>query len=161
MIDNTISNLIFEMQQFGLIINNSNINTNGKIQRVATQTKPKSKNGWYVVHVTNYDIVAIFGDHQKNCKPIKWTNITKASQNQYVALKNKIIQTKIENALEKNQYSTNIFEFVSNEHTRKNIMLVGAKTKVNVNENLVDEKIRAIKEEYQIDYQELEVLLEK
>lgn len=101
MIDNNISDLTFEMQQFGLMINNFNINTNGKIQRVATQTKPKSKNGWYVVHVTNYGIVAIFGDHQKNCKPIKWTNITKTSQNQYAALKNKIIQMKIENALKK------------------------------------------------------------
>lgn len=63
--------------------------------------------------------------------------------------------------LEKNHYATNIFEFVSNEHTRKNIMLVGAKTKIHVNEKLVDEKILAIKEEYQIEYQELEMLLQK
>lgn len=110
-----ISDLILEMQQFGFLINYSNINTNGKIQRVATQTKPKSKNGWYVVHVTNQGIVAIFGDHQKNCKPIKWTNITKASQNQYVALKNKIIQTKIENALEKKFLLEKINLFYSNE----------------------------------------------
>lgn len=63
--------------------------------------------------------------------------------------------------LEKNHYATHIFEFVSNEHTRKNIMLVGAKTKADVNENLVDEKIRTIKNEYQIEYQELERLLGK
>jgi 16S rRNA G527 N7-methylase RsmG len=63
--------------------------------------------------------------------------------------------------LEKNHYATNIFEFVSNEHTRKNIMLIGAKTKASVNDKLVDEKISAIKEEYHIDYQELELLLEK
>ena len=63
--------------------------------------------------------------------------------------------------LEKNHYVTNIFEFVSNEHTRKNIMLVGAKTKANVSKKLVDEKIKAIKEEYQIEYQELEMLLAK
>jgi hypothetical protein len=61
--------------------------------------------------------------------------------------------------LEKNNYSTNIFEFVSNEHTRKNIMLIGAKTTTKTNIVNIDLKIKKIKDDYQIEYQYLEKLL--
>ena len=61
--------------------------------------------------------------------------------------------------LEKNNYSTNIFEFVSNEHTRKNIMLIGAKTNTKTNIANIDLKIKKIKDEYQIEYHYLEKLL--
>lgn|GEM_PF-2134426 len=109
----TISDLINEMQQFGLLIKYSNINTNGKIQRVATQTKPKSKNGWYVIHVTNSGIIAIFGDHQKNCKPIKWSNFSKISPTEYTALKNKITQTNSQCIYEKEILLEKIKHFYS------------------------------------------------
>ena len=61
--------------------------------------------------------------------------------------------------LEKNQYSTHIFEFVSNEHTRKNIMLVGTKTDSKANISQIDSKLDQIKEEYGVEYQYLEKLL--
>lgn len=61
--------------------------------------------------------------------------------------------------LEKNQYSTHIFEFVSNEHTRKNIMLVGTKTDSKANISQIESKLNLIKEEYGIEYQHLEKLL--
>ncbi|MEY3450690.1 MAG: hypothetical protein RL711_515, partial [Bacteroidota bacterium] len=62
--------------------------------------------------------------------------------------------------LEKHQYSTNIFEFVSNEHTRKNIMLIGSKSTEKNNEAAIDQKITEIKQTYQIDFQYLEQLLQ-
>jgi hypothetical protein len=61
--------------------------------------------------------------------------------------------------LEKKNYTTKIFEFVSNEHTRKNILLVGAKTKLPVDADLIDQKLDAIKKAYQIDYHYLEKIV--
>ena len=58
--------------------------------------------------------------------------------------------------LEKNHYQTKIFEFVSNEHTRKNVLLVGSKSSKVVDEKMLNEKIDALKEEYGIDYHYLE-----
>ncbi|MFY0652412.1 MAG: SAM-dependent methyltransferase [Cyclobacteriaceae bacterium] len=60
--------------------------------------------------------------------------------------------------LEKNQYQSKVFEFVSNEHTRKNVMLVGVKKdgKSSVD---VEEKIEALKQEYQIEQHYLETLI--
>ncbi len=59
--------------------------------------------------------------------------------------------------LEHNQYKTNVFEFVSNEHTRKNIMMIAAKSSQTHPKAL--KKINALKEQYNIDYQQLEKLL--
>lgn len=61
--------------------------------------------------------------------------------------------------LEKKRYHTKIFEFVSNEHTRKNILLVGTKSKHAVDDATLDKKINSIKEAYQIDYHYLERIL--
>ena len=63
--------------------------------------------------------------------------------------------------LEKNGYNSKIFEFVSNEHTRKNIMLIGAKTDLKGNKDNKDSmtKIEALKAEYNIDFQYLEQLV--
>ena len=58
--------------------------------------------------------------------------------------------------LEKNKYQTKIFEFVSNEHTRKNVLLVGSKSQKTVDEKVIDAKIDALKEEYGIDFHYLE-----
>lgn len=60
--------------------------------------------------------------------------------------------------LEKNGYESKIFEFVSNEHTRKNIMLVASKSK-NTNIEQTQLQIDQLKKEYQIDFQYLERLV--
>lgn len=60
--------------------------------------------------------------------------------------------------LEQHGYQSKVFEFVSNEHTRKNIMLIGAKSE-KIDPNLAIEKLSAIKKEYHIDFQYLERLV--
>lgn len=60
--------------------------------------------------------------------------------------------------LERHGYQSKVFEFVSNEHTRKNIMLIGAKSK-QANDKEAAEKISALKKEYHIDFQYLERLV--
>ena len=61
--------------------------------------------------------------------------------------------------MEKNQYQTKIFEFISNEHTRKNIMLVGTKTNNKVDVNEIDAQVNALKESYGIQEHYLEGLI--
>ncbi len=63
--------------------------------------------------------------------------------------------------LEEKNYQTKIFEFVSNEHTRKNVMLVGKKSKKNMNSKLVSEKIDQLKKEFGVKEHYLEKLLRK
>ena len=58
--------------------------------------------------------------------------------------------------MEKHQYNTNIFEFISNEHTRKNVMLVGVKSNKKPNTEDIDLKINAIKKEFAIEQHYLE-----
>ncbi len=58
--------------------------------------------------------------------------------------------------LEKEQYKTKIFEFVSNEHTRKNIMMVGVKTRKKANVKALEDKLKSLKEHYQLAYHYLE-----
>jgi len=61
--------------------------------------------------------------------------------------------------LEAHHYKTHIFEFISNEHTRKNIMLVAAKNE-NITENKAIEKLKNLKNEYLVEYHYLEKLIE-
>lgn len=61
--------------------------------------------------------------------------------------------------LEQHQYQTKVFEFISNEHTRKNVMLVGSKVTSNVQDQTVQGKIDAIKKDYHIDFHYLEKLI--
>ncbi|OFY92040.1 MAG: hypothetical protein A3K10_07585 [Bacteroidetes bacterium RIFCSPLOWO2_12_FULL_31_6] len=61
--------------------------------------------------------------------------------------------------MEQRQYDAHIFEFVSNEHTRKNILLVGTKTNKPINETEIAEKIEAVKQTYGIDFHYLEKLV--
>jgi len=61
--------------------------------------------------------------------------------------------------MERNAYQASAFEFISNEHTRKNIMLVGVKTAHEVDRVLLDEKIAYVKESYQVEEHYLESLL--
>lgn len=58
--------------------------------------------------------------------------------------------------LEKHQYQTKVFEFISNEHTRKNVMLVGAKSIKKPDVGVINEKIKELKSVYQIDSHYLE-----
>lgn len=60
--------------------------------------------------------------------------------------------------LEQHGYQSKVFEFVSNEHTRKNIMLIGAKSK-QANADSATKKIESLKKEYHIDFQYLEQLV--
>lgn len=61
--------------------------------------------------------------------------------------------------LELHGYKTNLFEFISSEHTNKNIMLTAVRSGTVVNKKEVHEKIAAIKKEFQIDFHYLEKLM--
>ena len=58
--------------------------------------------------------------------------------------------------LEKNQYESKIFEFISNEHTRKNVMLIGTKSSKKPDINAVEGKIQSLKKEFGIEKHYLE-----
>ncbi len=61
--------------------------------------------------------------------------------------------------LEENNYQTNIFEFVSNEHTRKNVMLVGKKSNKKMDKKQIHTKIETLKNEFGVKEHYLEKLL--
>jgi len=61
--------------------------------------------------------------------------------------------------MEREGYKTKAFEFISNEHTRKNVMLVGRKTNTNKNITEINREINHLKESFKINRQELEDLL--
>ncbi len=62
--------------------------------------------------------------------------------------------------MEAHGYKTNVFEFVSLEHTPKNVMIVGRKThKVNSDKQLILDNIAAIKKMFGIEKHYLETLL--
>lgn len=58
--------------------------------------------------------------------------------------------------MEKNRYATQIFEFISNEHTRKNIMLIGVKSNKKPDIESVDKKITDLKNTFGIEQHYLE-----
>jgi len=61
--------------------------------------------------------------------------------------------------LESYAYKTNVFEFISTEHTPKNIMITACKTDANINKEEIFEKIRKLKSQYNIEYHQLEKFL--
>ncbi|SEE41397.1 Methyltransferase domain-containing protein [Tenacibaculum sp. MAR_2010_89] len=61
--------------------------------------------------------------------------------------------------LEKNNYNTKVFEFISNEHTRKNVMLVGSKSSKKIDSSKIESKISSLKNTYAIEKHYLETLL--
>ncbi len=62
--------------------------------------------------------------------------------------------------LEYHGYATKVFEFVSDAHTPKNVLIVGEKrAKGTPNQAAILEKIRASKKYFGIEYHQLEVLL--
>jgi hypothetical protein len=62
--------------------------------------------------------------------------------------------------LERSGYSTKLFEFVGNEHTPKNNMLVGMRLERPIDITKIDDQIRSVKEFYGIGKQKLECLLQ-
>lgn len=58
--------------------------------------------------------------------------------------------------LEREGYESKIFEFVSNEHTRKNIMLIGVNKGKQAQKAGIDKKIIDIKKSYNVDFHYLE-----
>lgn len=62
--------------------------------------------------------------------------------------------------LEKRHYQTKIFEFISNEHTRKNVMLVATKSSKDVDEKALNQKIKGIKDTYGIEEHYLETQIQ-
>jgi SAM-dependent methyltransferase len=63
--------------------------------------------------------------------------------------------------LEKNQYNTKVFEFISNEHTRKNVMLVGTKASKAPNVEAIEAKIESLKQDFGVEEHYLETQLAK
>lgn len=61
--------------------------------------------------------------------------------------------------MEKEGYNTKAFEFISNEHTRKNVMLVGRKSNSKINTHKISDEINHLKKSFKIERQELEDLL--
>ncbi|WKV12360.1 class I SAM-dependent methyltransferase [Marivirga harenae] len=62
--------------------------------------------------------------------------------------------------LEKNQYNTKVFEFISNEHTRKNVMLVATKASKSPNIEAIEAKIEGLKKEYGVAEHYLETRID-
>jgi hypothetical protein len=58
-------------------------------------------------------------------------------------------------------YKTNIIEFISTEHTSKNIMIAGVKGKGKIDHKKISSQIDKLKSQYGIEYHYLERLLEK
>jgi len=61
--------------------------------------------------------------------------------------------------LEANGYKTKVFEFISTEHTGKNVMIIGQKHNNFVDEITYQKKIATLKQAFGIDYHYLEKLL--
>ncbi|CAL2082481.1 class I SAM-dependent methyltransferase [Tenacibaculum dicentrarchi] len=61
--------------------------------------------------------------------------------------------------LEKSNYNTKVFEFISNEHTRKNVMLVASKSIKKNDTTKIDAKIAGLKDAYAIESHYLETLV--
>ncbi|MBX2942772.1 MAG: SAM-dependent methyltransferase [Cyclobacteriaceae bacterium] len=61
--------------------------------------------------------------------------------------------------LEKYNYKSNIFEFISSEHTRKNTMLVGVKGNHKISQEAIQNKINSLKKTYHIDSHYLEKII--
>jgi len=63
--------------------------------------------------------------------------------------------------LEANEYKTQVFEFIADAHTHKNVMIVGSKTKNNTDKEKYLEKIKNLKSVFGIKYHYLEKLFQK
>lgn len=62
--------------------------------------------------------------------------------------------------LEMSGYKTKVFEFVSSEHTNKNLMITAIKTSKTIDKQNIQNQIDLIKKQFGIKYHHLEKLLE-
>jgi len=62
--------------------------------------------------------------------------------------------------LEEHGYKIKTLEFISTEHTPKNVMIIAAKTTEEVDKNSISNQIAQIKKSFGIEYHHLELLLE-
>jgi hypothetical protein len=60
--------------------------------------------------------------------------------------------------MEQKGYDSKIFEFISSEHTAKNLMIAGVKTNKNIDVEVLQQKINGMKKQYGIQYHYLEKL---
>ncbi len=63
--------------------------------------------------------------------------------------------------LESQGYKSQVFEFIADAHTHKNVMVVGTKKKTNPNANKYLDKIDQLKEKFGVEYQHLEKKIRK
>lgn len=63
--------------------------------------------------------------------------------------------------MEQKGYESKIFEFISGEHTPKNLMIVGLKSEKQVDVEAIQQKINGVKAQYKIEYHYLEKLFSK
>lgn len=63
--------------------------------------------------------------------------------------------------LEKHGYKSRVFEFISNEHTAKNLMITAIRSNTGRDVAIIDKEIEYIKETYGIKYHHLERLFEQ
>ena len=101
----TIHNLVSDMQASGLNVDIPNLRTTGKLTRCGTTAKPRSKNGWYVVHTIGNFINAVFGAYGLLDEPIIWHNkstdkLTRSDRTQIhaanISLQKRLVQQQTE-----------------------------------------------------------------
>jgi len=63
--------------------------------------------------------------------------------------------------LELQGYESKVFEFISSEHTGKNLMIAAVKSSKEIDKDKVQEKIDGLKKQYGIDFHYLETLINK
>ena len=61
--------------------------------------------------------------------------------------------------MEREGFKTKVFEFISNEHTRKNVMMVGHNTNSKKNRAKINDEVKQLKDSFNIQRHELEDLL--
>ena len=61
--------------------------------------------------------------------------------------------------LEANGYKTKVFEFISSDHTGKNVMIVGQKRYENIDPTIYLQKVETLKKQFGIDFHYLEKIV--
>lgn len=75
----TIHDLVTQMNNDGLYIDAASLDISGKLKRCGTNSKPRSKNGWYIIYINGDFITAVYGDYQQGGAPITWHSKSKST----------------------------------------------------------------------------------
>ena len=73
----TVHDLATQMNNDGLYIDAVSLDISGKLKRCGTNSKPRSKNGWYIIYINGDFITAVYGDYQQGGTPITWHSRSK------------------------------------------------------------------------------------